>query len=256
MNDVKEMSRAVRSSELFVGIPECEVEEFVGRARTVDFLSGDVIHSEDDPIARVLLLMEGRVKKSKCSGNGLEVVLRLGVPGELISEPTFLPRGKHSSTMQAIQPCKALAWECASFNALLERFPRLLANLENILTSRLAELTQRFCEASTKTTSPRLANGLLYLVGRIGERVNGHIELRVSQETLGQLTGMTLNSVWLQLSILKGQGIVRLRRGIVEIHSLPHLLMCAESTHSVPKTHLGPVLVGAPVDGRNRANTQ
>lgn len=232
MNDVREMSGMVRSSELFVGIPECEVDEFVSRARAVEFTSGDVIHSEDDPITRVLLLVDGRVKKSKCSGNGLEVVLRLGVPGELISEPTFLPRGKHSSTMQAIQDCKALGWECASFNALVERFPRLLANLENILTSRLAELTQRFCEASTKTTSPRLANGLLYLVGRIGERVNGHIELRVSQETLGQLTGMTLNSVWLQLSILKGQGIVKIRRGIVEIHSLPHLLNCAELAHS------------------------
>jgi CRP-like cAMP-binding protein len=254
VNDVKEMSRTVRSSELFVGIAECEVEEVLSRARAVEFMSGDVIHAEDDPIARVLLLMDGRIKKSKCSGNGQEAVLRLGVPGELICEPTFLPRSKHSSTVLAIQDCKALAWDCTSFNALLDRFPDLLTNVEQILASRLAELTQRFCEVSNKTASPRLANGLVYLVGRIGEAVGSHIELRVSQETLGQLTGMTLNSVWLQLSIWKGQGIVKLRRGIVEIHSLPHLLTCGELAHCpVPKGRLAPKPVN---DGLNRASTQ
>jgi CRP-like cAMP-binding protein len=228
MPDVKEICRLVSDSELFVGISSDEIEEMVCCARILEFVSGDMIHSAGDPVTQVLLLVDGRIKKSQCSENGQEVVLRLGVPGEIVSEPILLPRSRHSSTMSAIQYCKVLAWEFASFNAIVERLPDLQKNVELILVSRLAELSQRFCEVSTKATSPRLAIGLIDLMDRIGERVDEHIELRVSQETLGQMTGMASNSVWSVLSIWKGQGIVKLRRGIVEIHSLPHLLSCAE----------------------------
>jgi len=226
--DIKETCRSVRDSELFVGIPSCEIEKMVSRARILEFVSGDVIYSMHDPVTQVLLLMDGRIKSSQFSENGQEVVLRLGVPGETISVPTMLPKSKHSSTALALQHCKVLAWESGNFNAMVERFPGLQKNMGLILKSRLADLTQRFCEVSSNATSPRLAIGLAYLVDRIGERVDDHIELRVSQETLGQMTGMTSNSVWRLLSIWKGQGIVKLRRGIVEIHSIPHLLSCAE----------------------------
>jgi CRP-like cAMP-binding protein len=228
MHDVKEICKSVSNSELFADIPSGEIEEILCCARTLEFVSGDVIHSAGDPVTQVLLLMDGRIKKSQCSKNGMEVVLRLGVPGEIISEPILSPRSRHSSTMFALQYCKVLAWGVANFIAIVERFPAIQKNVELILNSRLTELSQRFCEVSTKATSPRLAIGLIDLVDRIGERVDEHIELRVSQETLGQMTGMTLNSVWSVLSIWKGQGIVKLRRGTVEIHSLPHLLSCAE----------------------------
>jgi CRP-like cAMP-binding protein len=232
MGNIMEIYSSIRSAELFVGIPSCEIEEMVSRARTLKFAPGDVIHSADDLITQVLLLMYGRIKRSLFSENGQEVVLRLGVPGEIISMPTFLPRGTHSSTVVALQDCKVLAWESASFIAMVKRSPSLLTNVEVILNSRLADMTQRLIEVSTKATSPRLARSLLHLVDRIGEKVDDHIELRVSQETLGQMSGMAFNSVWRVFSVWKGQGIVKLRRGIVEIHSLPHLMSCAELVHT------------------------
>jgi CRP-like cAMP-binding protein len=254
VRDVKEICRLVSGSELFVGIPNSEIEEFVCRARTLEFVPGDVIHSIDDPITQVLLLMDGRIKMSQFSENGQEVVLRLGVPGETISVPTTLPKSKHSSTVQALQHCKVLAWECGNFNAMVERFPGLQKNVGLILKSRLADLTQRFCEISAKATSPRLAISLIYLADRIGERVDDHIELHVSQEILGQMTGMNFNSVWRLLSIWKGQGIVKLRRGIIEIHNLPHLFSYAELVHeSARNIGLGAEIVasGALIDMSN-----
>jgi len=250
--NIKETCRPVSDSEIFVGIPSCEIEEMVSRARTFEFVSGHVIYSMGDPVTHVLLLVDGRIKSSQFSENGQEVVLRLGVPGEIISEPILLPRSKRTSTVVAVQHCKVLAWKSASFNAMVERFPALLKNLDVILRSRLEELSRRFCEVSTKATSPRLAIALLCLVDRIGEKVDDHIELRVSQQTLGQMTGMTLNSVWNLLSIWKGQGIVKLRREIVEIHNLPHLLNCAELVEtSALHTGLGDEVVASGVITRS-----
>ena len=228
MQDAKEACKSLSSSELFKGISRDEIDVIVSGARTLEFASGDVIQSAGNAVTQVLLLVDGRIKRSQFSENGQEVVLRLGIPGELITDINSLPKSRYSSTVSALQDCKVLAWGVASFNAIVEHFPGLQKNVEAILLSRLAELSQRFCEVSTKETFPRLAMCLIGLVDRIGERVDEHIELRVSQEILGQMTGMTLNSVCSVLSIWKGQGIVKLRRGIVEIHNLPHLSNCAE----------------------------
>jgi CRP-like cAMP-binding protein len=99
-----------------------------------------------DPKEQVLLLTDGRAKASRFGKNGKEVVLRLIVPGEIISGLSLVPGGTHSSIAQALQDCKVLAWDSASFNAALERFPELRRNAHHILERRLEELSRRFSD--------------------------------------------------------------------------------------------------------------
>jgi CRP-like cAMP-binding protein len=224
MEGAKQPCFSAEVCELFVDIPGSDVERIISVARVMEFTTGDVVYLADDPITRVLLLTDGCVKKSQFSESGQEVVLRLGVPGEVISEPTLVSGDKHSATVIAIEDSKALAWEVANFNAALKCFPDLRRNVGRILESRLAELSNRFWQLTTKTASPRLANGLVYLVDQIGERVDDHVEVKVSQETLGRMTGMNSFSVCRLLSKWRAQGIIRLRRETIEIHSVTHLL--------------------------------
>ncbi len=224
MESVRQTCFAPSDCELFEGIPSADVERVVSIARPVEFALGEVVYLADDPINQVFLLTQGCVKKSQFSENGQEVVLRLAVAGEMISEPTLFSGGKQSSSVLAIQNSKALAWELANFNAALKCFPDLRRNVGRILESRLAELSRRYWEVSTKTASPRLANGLLYLADQIGERVDDHVEIKVSQEILGRMTGMNSFSVCRLLSKWRAQGIIRLRRETIEIHSVPNLL--------------------------------
>lgn len=224
MESAKPTCFSVIDCELFEGIPGADVERVISIARPVAFAAGEVVYLAQDPIRRVFLLTEGCVKKSQFSENGQEVVLRLAVAGEIISEPTLFAGGTHSSSVLAIQDSRALSWELENFQAALKCFPDLRRNVGRILERRLAELSRRYWEVSTKTASPRLANGLVYLVDQIGERVDDHVEVRVSQETLGHMTGMNSFSVCRLLSKWRAQGIIRLRRETIEIHSVPNLL--------------------------------
>ena len=224
MDKVNKKSISPNKSELFAGLPSSVSKEMISSARPKDFASGEVMYLAGDPIKQVLLLTEGRVKKSKLSESGREAILRLTVPGEVISELALVPGVWHSSTAQALQDCKVLAWESATFEAALECFPGLRRNVNLILERRLVELERRIWELSTGTASPRLANGLVHLLDRIGHRVDGHFEINLSQEALGQMTGMTSFSVCHLLSEWKGQGLVKLRKETIEIHSVPRLL--------------------------------
>jgi CRP-like cAMP-binding protein len=222
------MFRSVSNSELFEGVSSLAIEEVVSKARPRTFAAGESMYFMGDPIAQVLLLTDGCVKKSLLSEGGLEVVVRLTAPGEIVSEHALATGCKHSSTAQAIEGCETLSWEPEIFRAALRSFPDLQRNAQHILESRLAELSGRLWEVSTKAASPRLANGLAHLLERIGRHVDGHIEINVTQEVLGQMTALTSTEVCRQLSILRKQGIVKLQRGTIEIHSVPNLLsLCA-----------------------------
>ena len=229
MRTVPVRDRGISHSELLAGISSHEIKRIAHRARVQEFLPGEVIHVADDPILHVLLLTQGLIKKSQSTESGHEVILRLCVPGEIISEPTLISGRTHNSRALAMEHCKALAWDVATFNAILKGFPKVRRNAERILECRLAELNQCFVEVSTKAASARLAIRLIRLASRIGACLGDHIELRISQETLAQMSGMTLSSVFRLLSIWKEQGIVKLRREMIEIHSLPQLLRCAEA---------------------------
>jgi CRP-like cAMP-binding protein len=223
MDNANKNCISLNKSELFAGLPNFDSEEMIASACHKEFASGEVMYFVDDPIRQVLLLTDGRVKVSQLSENGREVTLRLTVPGELISSLALVPGGTHSSSAQALRDCKVLAWDSAIFEAALDRFPGLRTNARGILERRLAELECRFIQVSTKTASPRLAYGLVHLMDQLGRKVNSHIEIDVSQEVLAQMTAMTLFQACRLLNEWKGQGVVKLRKGIVEIHSVPSL---------------------------------
>jgi CRP-like cAMP-binding protein len=215
---------SLNNSELFAGLPSSVCKEVVASARPRDFASSDVMFFVGDPIKQVLLLTEGLVKKSQLSQGGREAILRLTVPGEVISELALVPGGTYSSTAQALQDCKVLAWDSATFEDVSVRFPGLRRNAHHILEQRLAELECRFSVVSTKTASPRLASGLVQLMNQLGQRVNSHIEVNITQEVLAQMTAMTSFQVCHLLNRWKGQGLVKLRKETIEIHSVPRLM--------------------------------
>jgi len=223
MDKARKKSISVNKSELFAGLPRYVSKEVLSCAHSKTFVSGAVLFFAGETIDQVLLLTEGRVKKSHLNENGGEVIVRLSVPGELISSQSLVPGRRHSLTAQALQDCKVLAWESATFEAAMTCFPGLRRNAKRILECRLVELGRRFCEISTRTASPRLASGLVHLVGHIGRRVKKHIEINLSQEDLGQMTAMNSSSVCRLLNTWKSQGHVKLRKEIIEIHSVPRL---------------------------------
>src|SRR5258708_13871660 len=137
MAEAGEKSSLLTRSELFAGLPSSACTHILSRARPMDFPCSQVMYFAGDQIEQVFLLTEGRVKITQFSERGTEVILRLCIPGEVISELALVAGRKQSSTAQAIQDCKVLAWDSATFEALIERFPDLPCHPNSILKHRI-----------------------------------------------------------------------------------------------------------------------
>ena len=224
MAETRQQSPLLEMYELFAGLPSSVCTDILSTARPRNYMCRQVMFLVGDPITETLLLTDGRAKITQLGESGTEVILRLVAPGDVIGELGLAPGSRHSSTAQALQDCKVLVWDAVTFGATLERFPILQCNAKRILVRQLDELERRFCEIATEMASPRLAHALVRLLDQMGHKVNSHVEINVSQEALAQMTAMTSYTVSRLLTNWESQGLLRVRRQVIEIHSVLHLL--------------------------------
>jgi len=236
---------------LFSGVLPADYIRIVATARVKQFARREVLHIEGDPVQRVLLLISGFAKISKLGTTGMEVILRFGVPGDVLGAADLFATGSHGASVQAFRPCRAFVWDAIAFRSLVERYPVLHPNMARILIGDLLELQERFREVATEKVGTRVARQLLRLEEQIGRHVNGAIEIGISREELAQMTGTTLFTVSRLLSAWEALGMVRPGRESVSICDVPLLRTIGTGDNSLRSE--GPVLGYAAVSSTLRA---
>ncbi|MBV8206249.1 MAG: Crp/Fnr family transcriptional regulator [Acidobacteria bacterium] len=209
---------------LFAGVTGSDLAIIFAAARERCFERQEVLFLEGSPMRRVILLSSGMVKITQVGISGMEVILRLNGPGDMICAPSSLTRITHSESAKAIDTCRAVLWDVPVFDGFLDRFPMLQRNFCKLLEDRLQNLTERFREVATERVHRRVANELVRLVRRLGRPVDGAVEIALSREELAQMTGTTLFTVSRLLSEWQGIGAVLPRRQSVLVRNVEVLL--------------------------------
>jgi CRP-like cAMP-binding protein len=213
---------------LFAGILPAEYMRIAAAGRVRDYARGEMLYNEGEPVQQVLLLTAGAAKINKVGMSGMEVILGLGISGDVLGATGLFSSGMHCTSAQAFRSCRALVWEAPAFKALVERFPVLHQNLFRILGNYVVELEERFREVATEKVGARVASQLVRLWEKIGRPVNGQVEVGLSREELAQMTGTNLFTVSRLLSSWAARGMVRPRRETVTICDVQSLRALSE----------------------------
>ena len=111
------------------------------------------------------------------------------------------------------------------------RFPILQRNRQRIAERRIRELEDRFCEVSTATVSPRVAQAGLRLLNQIGRRqLNAELQIDIAQEEVAKMTATTVWAVNQLLATWEKQGLVSRGRGSITVRSSNDLLRLCKAT--------------------------
>lgn len=224
MPELRQKSPCVKFCELFADIPRSIHEDILAGAVPREYQGGEMIFRTGDLVSEVLALTHGRAKITQVDKNGTEVILRLVVPGEILGNPILEKGDVYSSTAQTLHVCRVIAWDRATFDALLDGVPVLLRNATHIVARQLFELQTRFCELSTERTAPRLAGAVLRLIGQIGRRQSESEEINVTQQVLAGMIATDVYTVNRVLSRWERQGLVSVRRRALVIQNHKGLL--------------------------------
>lgn len=212
----------IERPRLFEGLSVSECTEIVSFAQDKRFLPTQTIFGQDTVVPFISLLVRGRVKTMRLSRLGIQVIVRIEEPGDLVGGLGLPSEEFEAVKVQAIEPCQVLAWEAQIFDALCERFPTLRHNSAQILDQRLRMLEERFLELATENVTSRLARMLVRLLEPNGP-ARQVARIAFSNRELAQMTGMTPFTVNRLLSEWQRRGIIRKQHKAVSVLDLPGL---------------------------------
>lgn len=209
----------------FAGLRAADLVDIAARFRPHHFSRHEALFHEGHPAHAYFLIAEGRVKIVQTSAEGLEVILHLLGPGELVGALPNLDDGTYPGSAVALDNVVALAISPLDFEAILQQHPRVAINLLHFAAAKLRGVHDRLREMATERAERRVARTLCRLAAQIGRRVEAGVLLDapLTRQALAELSGTSLFTVSRTLKEWEREGLIlagRERVVIVDTHAL------------------------------------
>ena len=218
-NAVEKARQLLGECILFRGLSPEERADLVARSRIRNYQAGETIFlmgSSGDSMMAVL--------------DGKEIVLAIIQPGEVFGEIALLDGKERTAESTAMTDCTLAVLERRDVLSFLESHPSGWPRLVDLLCARLRHSDRQIAEMAFLQLPVRLAKALLRMAdmaaGLAGARAGARI--RLTQRELGNIVGMTRESVNKCLREWQRAGIVRIEANAIVIVKREALEQVAE----------------------------
>lgn len=202
----------LREIPIFSNLPDTELETLDKYSVRKSYQKDNVVFFEQDKGNNLFVINSGRVKVSKISNEGKEIILAVLGQGDFFGEMSLLDGEPRSATIIAIEKSELTAIRRDVFLALIERQPRIAIELMAVLSQRLREANRKISNLALLDVYGRLARVLMDLArseGRILE--DGRIAFkRPTHQALANMIGTSRETVTRSLGDLQRRGFLKL----------------------------------------------
>ncbi len=225
-----ELLGLLAKSPLFKGIEPAEIEVALAAAQPRRASRGEFFFHQGEAAEAFFIIVEGRVRLSQITPEGHQVIIRFMGPSDGMGIIVVLSNTVYPLSAEAVADSLALRWNYDATMELMEQFPPLALNGLRLVAGRFQELQDRYRELSTERVERRVARALLRLARQTGQRTDEGVllDLPLSRQDLGEMTGTTLYTVSRILSNWEQQGFVRTGRERIVIRDPHGLVTIAE----------------------------
>jgi CRP-like cAMP-binding protein len=215
---------------LFAGATLSEQKAALLAAQYSQLTKGEFYFHQGEKALAFYIVVEGRVRLTQLTPEGHQIIIRFLGPGEGMGIIVVLSNTTYPLSAEVVADATALRWDYEAAVHLMEEFPRLALNGLRLVAGRFQELQNRYRELATERVERRVARTLLRLARQSGRRTEQGvlIDLPLSRQDLGEMTGTTLYTVSRILSNWEQQGLVESRRERIIICNPHGLVVIAE----------------------------
>jgi CRP/FNR family transcriptional regulator/CRP/FNR family cyclic AMP-dependent transcriptional regulator len=181
------------------------------RVRRRSYPRGDIIFQKDDPGESLFLVESGSVAISVPGVDGSEMTLARVGPGDFFGDMSLLDGSPRSASAVAAAESTLLVLERDDFIGLIRQRPEAALSILAVITQRLRGSDEMISDLRFLDAGGRLARRLLDLAADHGVRRQDGIllNMRLTQEELATMIGVTRESVNRNLSEFRRRGLVR-----------------------------------------------
>ncbi|PIX95650.1 MAG: hypothetical protein CO126_00605 [Hydrogenophilales bacterium CG_4_9_14_3_um_filter_63_34] len=192
-----------QKSVLFAALSDADAWELIRLAHQETAPAKQALFQEGQAGDSLHIVLEGRVKVSLLSEEGKEAILSILGVGEVFGEMSLFDSEPRSATVSTMEPCRFLVLRRQVFLPFLEKRVPVMLELIAEMSRRLRATNTLVGNLSFLNLSARLARILLNLIQQYGKVTPQGIVigLKLSQEELGHLVGVSRESVNRQLRL-------------------------------------------------------
>lgn len=214
------------SVRLFAGLDDGELDALLALSKSVSVKARSEVCRKGEAGDALYVVITGKLKVTAQSEDGREAILAILEDGETFGEMSLLDGRPRSATVVAVEDGELLVIQRRGFLQYLELHPRVSISLLGMLCERLRLMDSLMEDMRFLDIRGRLARTLSRLALQHGRTTgNGgiRIDLRLSQEDLGNLICATRESVNKHLKAWEDEGVLKVSPSGFEIHRLAAL---------------------------------
>jgi CRP-like cAMP-binding protein len=188
-------------------------------AHMFDVKRGQHVYLSGDPAQQIFLLKSGIIKIVSLSPDDREVVLAYLHPGDVFGELAVVDDAPRDHSAEVQEDARLCSLNRELILGLVREFPDLGCSITKLIGSRARQFRMRLEQLLCRSASARLAHALADLADEHGV-VDDHgsvIPFRLSQRDLGNLVGLTRETVNAVLQDFRRRGLIEVQHRNIRV---------------------------------------
>ncbi len=209
---------------LFASLPEADQQNLVSLLRRVNLRKGEILFRQGDEGVSLYLILQGRIRISLSRQMDVVTLAILG-QGEFLGEMALLDGLPRSADATALEDSYLYALNRKDFLSFLVNNEKAVHAVLASLSIRLRKTDTLLAEMCFLNLSVRLVQKLVEFAQQqpSDEKNPNECTLKVSQQELGNILGVSRESINKELKRLREKGLVSTARNSIHIHNLASL---------------------------------
>lgn len=216
--------RVLRAAGWLKGYPAGLAEGLLAEGVLVRLNTGEWAQAEGDDRAGLFVVIEG-VLHSYCAAPGdREVMIGLAEAGSVLGHATRFSGGPRLVTAVCVEPSILLDISETALDRVAERQPEIWRAIAGFAYANMRSAVRMAAEVISLRPRERIAARLLAAAGGHHETVvTSTPTIRLSQELLGEMVGVTRKTVNVHLSAFERDGLIEVGYGRIKLCDLRRL---------------------------------
>ncbi|MGY2134755.1 response regulator [Hymenobacter sp. HD11105] len=176
-----------------------------------------IVYAEGDEATRLYFVQEGRIKTSKTTAGGKELITGLYQSGEFFGYKPLLEGTAHHDTAVAVTDSTLLYIPADDFTQLLLRNPEVSQQFVRLLAGRVREQEELLLDMAYNSLRKRVADTLLRLHEQQRTLDPTDPLIQLSRDDMAALIGTAPESLSRTLSEFRQDGIIELTNKFIRV---------------------------------------
>jgi CRP/FNR family cyclic AMP-dependent transcriptional regulator len=205
---------------IFSDLPEDTIESIsqVGIKKT--FKKDTIILMEEDESGALFIIVSGKVKVTRTSNDGREVILNILSEADIFGEMALLDGLTRSATVTAIEDSELFIIQRNQFLEFLKEHPEISIALMQELSKRLRTADMQIKSLSLKDAEGKVATVIVQLANDHGRIRQGAVEIEKLplQQDLANMAGTSRETISRTLHSFAKKGLIELEGSKLRIY--------------------------------------